>query len=497
MSNAELRIRALPPPGGAIPKQSSPHGGKRASGTARRRRLVAAWLFCGDVTSGAAAIAAATFGAAKVASTPHWLHPQTFILLLLLTGAYWVAGLYRDRGAFRSPVERFRLRANAVLLFVFTGMLLFLREDPVSGTIIVPLSAVLALVLGLWAEHWIGALLIGRGLWGAKAAILGDAAGAHALADRLRMHPEWGLDPVGIVDDGRSPNAVAGSSAATNDSEFPVLGVLGTHASGFEVLVVPDARTLPADPAALYRLGAEQVLVMAETAEFPTFGLQIRHFDGCIAFEMGGTPRAPSPALKRVMDLALALPLAVLSAPVVGMLALAVRIADPGPAFYRQRRVGRGGQPIEILKLRTMYRDAEQRLQQMLDADPAARMQWERHFKLPHDPRVLPGIGGFLRRTSLDELPQIWNVIRGDMSLVGPRPFPAYHMDAFDSEFRALRLSVQPGLTGFWQISARSDGDLSVQRAQDCFYIRHRSLWLDLYVLVATLPAVIKGRGAK
>jgi exopolysaccharide biosynthesis polyprenyl glycosylphosphotransferase len=498
MSNAELRIQALHRAAGSVPKQSPSRGQSRVSAAAGRRRTVIAWLFCGDVLSGVVAITAATFCVAKVSSAAHWLPQPVFALPAFLIGLYWVVGLYRDRGARRSLVERFRLRANAVLLFAFAGMLLFPREDFVSGTIIVWVSAALALVLGLWIEHAISAHLIHRGLWIARAAILGDTANARALARRLQTNPEWGLVPVGILDDGRSPTAISSSDTPTVDPELPVFSLMNTNSlSSIEVLIVPDVQTLPNDSVALYGLGIEQVLVMAETANFPTFGMQIRHFDGCIAFEMGGAPCTPSPTIKRLVDLALVFPLAPLVAFLVCILAVAVKIADPGPAFYRQKRVGRGGRSIEILKLRTMYRDAELRLQQLLDADPVARAQWDRHFKLSQDPRILPRIGTFLRRTSLDELPQIWNVIRGDMSLVGPRPFPAYHMDAFDPEFRALRLSVQPGLTGVWQISARSEGNLSVQRAQDCFYIRHRSLWLDLYVLMATLPAVFIGRGAK
>jgi lipopolysaccharide/colanic/teichoic acid biosynthesis glycosyltransferase len=494
MSDGQLRIHTLPP-GGTVPQQHSPHGGERAR-SARRRLTVVAWLFSADIISGALAIAT-IIGASRVAQMGVWLWPHAVILLLLLTGSCCAVGLYRDCAAVRNPVERFRLRANAMLLFVFTGALLFLREDPLEAVTIVSVSAMLALVWGLWIEHWVCARLIGRGLWCARAAILGDAAAAYALARRLRAHPEWGLDPVGIIADGHAPQANADRETFVDDPALPILGALGARpVPGFEVLIVSDARALPPQPSALYRLGAEQVLVMTETAEFPTFGLQIRHFDGCIAVEMGGSPRAPSLTLKRMVDLVLGLPLALLCTPVVAVLALAVKYADPGPAFYRQRRVGREGGSIDVLKLRTMYSDAERRLQQMLDADPAMRLQWEHHFKLPHDPRILPGIGGFLRRTSLDELPQIWNVIRGDMSLVGPRPFPAYHMDAFDSEFQTLRMSVPPGLTGFWQISARG-GDLAAQRAKDCFYIRHRSLWLDLYVLMATLPAVIKGQGAK
>jgi lipopolysaccharide/colanic/teichoic acid biosynthesis glycosyltransferase len=144
-----------------------------------------------------------------------------------------------------------------------------------------------------------------------------------------------------------------------------------------------------------------------------------------------------------------------------------------------------------------MYCDAQGRLEEYLRSNPRARSEWERYFKLSNDPRILPLVGNLIRRMSLDELPQLWSVIVGDMSLVGPRPFPQYHMDSFDADFRHVRTMVPPGLTGLWQVSSRSNGDLSVQQTLDTFYIRNWSIWLDLYIIFQTVLAVVSAKGAK
>ena len=191
------------------------------------------------------------------------------------------------------------------------------------------------------------------------------------------------------------------------------------------------------------------------------------------------------------------MPFAVAALPLIAVAALAVVVVSPGKPFYFQVRTGLGGRPIRVWKLRTMYADAAERLVRHLEDDPAAHLEWSRNFKLARDPRILPVVGRFLRASSIDELPQVFNVLLGDMSFVGPRPFPDYHLAAFDEDFRRVRTTVRPGITGLWQVAARSNGDLDVQRDLDMVYIRNWSLGLDLYLLARTPFAVVTARGAR
>lgn len=199
---------------------------------------------------------------------------------------------------------------------------------------------------------------------------------------------------------------------------------------------------------------------------------------------------------KRIMDLILGIPCLLVGLPIILLAALLIRVVSRGPAFFVQERVGLDGKSIYIWKLRTMYLDAQERLQAHLESNPEAQAEWHKHFKLRDDPRILPWTGKFMRATSLDELPQIWNVLRGDMSLVGPRPLPKYHLQRCPHRFLELRQSVQPGLTGLWQVQIRSEGDLTDLEAYDTHYITNWSLKTDIALLLKTIPvALLQRRG--
>ena len=206
--------------------------------------------------------------------------------------------------------------------------------------------------------------------------------------------------------------------------------------------------------------------------------------------DAAATPGPGGGRVKRATDRALAVPLAVATAPAMAAIALWVRRGSPGPAFYRQRRIGYAGEPFTLLKFRTMVADAELLLADLLTRNEADGPL----FKLRHDPRITR-VGRWLRRTSLDELPQLWNVLRGEMSLVGPRPPLPSEVAAYE-DWQLDRLEVRPGLTGLWQVSGRSDLSFDDCVRLDLFYIENWSLAYDLYILAKTVPVLISQRGA-
>jgi lipopolysaccharide/colanic/teichoic acid biosynthesis glycosyltransferase len=200
--------------------------------------------------------------------------------------------------------------------------------------------------------------------------------------------------------------------------------------------------------------------------------------------------------IKRLFDLAVTVPVFIVAAPIIGVAALLVKAVSPGPAFFSQKREGLNGEDVRIWKIRTMVPDAEKKLAQFLASDPAARFEYERTLKLRNDPRVIPKIGNFLRRASIDELPQLWSVLRGDMSLVGPRIMPANEVNRYSEEGQELRRNVLPGLTGFWQIMYRNNSDLRIREVADSYYVNNWSVWLDSWILFRTVRVVFGGSGA-
>ncbi len=198
--------------------------------------------------------------------------------------------------------------------------------------------------------------------------------------------------------------------------------------------------------------------------------------------------------LKRLLDVVAAAVALTVLAPLFGMVALAIRLSDPGPVFYGHERVGLGGRRFRCLKFRTMAVDGDRMLADHLAADPGARAEWRETRKLKSDPRV-SRLGRVLREYSVDELPQLINVLRGDMSFVGPRPVVTEELERFGPHVN-LYLSARPGITGLWQVSGRSDTSYAERVALDSQYVVGWSLLGDLLIVLRTIPAVLGARGS-
>lgn len=361
------------------------------------------------------------------------------------------------------PQETLRRRTRTLLLALILLPAVSMSAAPGDlWTVAVTTFALLAgLLLQMPLRRGIRGQLYRSGVWGTAAVFVGPRQMRETLAAFFATHWRYGLRPV---------------------------------QSGAQIAVLvrkPDTAS-----AAMLRQDYPEVIVLADMPDLRVSGLHPADIGGRIGYPVGHAGAPGSATAKRIMDVAIALAALVLTAPVMLLAIIGIRIADAGPVFYIQRREGLGGRTFGVLKLRTMYQDADVRLATLLETDPQARAEWAHHFKLRRDPRLLPRIGSLLRACSIDELPQLINVLRGEMSIVGPRPFPDYHLAALPQAFRVKRASVAPGITGLWQISGRSDADLSQQQQLDAYYIDNRSLWFDLQIILGTVPALLLRKGA-
>ncbi|QNI37167.1 sugar transferase [Edaphobacter albus] len=198
--------------------------------------------------------------------------------------------------------------------------------------------------------------------------------------------------------------------------------------------------------------------------------------------------------VKRFFDIFMILVASPIVFPLMGLVSLLVMISSPGPIFYSHRRIRRHGAFFSMWKFRTMCVNSAEVLEEYLSQNPKARAEWNRDHKLRHDPRITP-IGSFLRRYSVDEFPQLWNVLAGHMSLVGPRPIVAAEVEKYEDSFECY-CRVRPGLTGLWQVSGRSELTYDERVALDCDYVNHWSLRRDLKILLKTFKVVLKQDGA-
>ncbi|WP_300718948.1 undecaprenyl-phosphate galactose phosphotransferase WbaP [uncultured Desulfovibrio sp.] len=321
--------------------------------------------------------------------------------------------------------------------------------------------------------------------WGTPLVILDRSNTGRELWHYLKRHPWLGLAPVDIFT--LSPDLEeAGRQLREAEQHHPgAIALMLQPADGESARYVHEAS----------RYFVKILVVPAQSS-----GVRQHWFHACDLGTMTGfmlmqnLRRRWRQRLKRSLDLALCLPVVLVFAVPGLLLALLIRLDSPGPVFYRQRRLGMGGKAFDVFKFRTMRQDADAVLASYLEDNPDLREEWEKDRKLRHDPRITR-IGRFLRKSSLDELPQLLNVLRGEMSLVGPRPIVESEIVRYGDVY-ADYCRVRPGITGLWQVSGRNNTTYEERVNLDRYYVTNWCIWMDLWILARTFPVVITGYGA-
>ena len=412
-----------------------------------------------------------------------------FVLINLEMGIY--------PGVRLSPVEEFRrLIVSVTAVFVMWAVCVAVLAGGLTVQRWFLLAVYLLCLMALPVCHsWARRMLGSCRFCGFPVLICGDSAAACSLYDWIATNPRLGLRPVGVI----GHNCKAGDEASNRHyvGDWTDVDRIAKEHAAYWAIVIPTEKgssTLP-ELIAKYLSGIPHIHVLSEFTGLPDYGSVHQHMDGLTGVHFQQNLMLPLPRLtKRLIDLAAALTGGLLLLPLLFYIAVAVKLSSRGPILYGHERIGHGGRRFLAWKFRTMFTNANDVLELYLEAHPDLREEWEKDHKLRYDPRVTR-IGRFLRITSLDELPQLWNVIRGQMSLVGPRPIVTAEISKYGAYY-PLYTMVKPGITGLWQVSGRNNTTYDERVQLDAYYVRNWSPWMDLYLLVRTIRIVLFAEGA-
>jgi Undecaprenyl-phosphate galactose phosphotransferase WbaP len=336
--------------------------------------------------------------------------------------------------------------------------------------------------------------------WGERAIIIGAGTQGRAIYKFYCQCPNRGLRPMGIVSLGES---AAREIDELGDPEIAYIGSVSRVsrlAKRYNLrwgIVAPEGRdSMSMNEVIKLSSDLKNLIVLPSKFLLPSLWSNSRECAGVLGVHVSDHLRSPyAQFLKRAIDLLIASTALILVSPLILAFVVLIKRKSPGPAFYGHERIGREGKKFRVWKLRTMLVDADKVLDQHLEKDSEMRMQWMEDQKLKNDPRIIPVIGHLLRKTSLDELPQLFNVVRGEMSLVGPRPIVTNEIGKYGDMY-SMYLRVTPGITGLWQVSGRNDTSYDHRVRLDSYYVCNWSVWLDAYIFIRTFRTIVYREGA-
>lgn len=406
-----------------------------------------------------------------------------------------VASVYRlYPGWGLGAVEELRREALSLgIVFSLTLVFFFWAQlGTITSRFTLTGTFILALAIVPAVRKLVKSFLIRSGQYGLPVVIYGAEQEGRDLVKHLEAEKGLGYKPIAFLDDHPS-------FWGAHIKGIPVLGDTNLVLPDAQVAILamnnvePEYRQhLLEGPLSYYR----NVIIIPDLRELPSLWVGTVDMGGTLGLRIEMNLADPLARFgKRTFDLAATVLSSVFWVPLVAFLAGLIWLGDRKNPFFLQKRMGHHGKEFYTWKFRTMVPNAEKVLQEALETDPVLKAEWERDFKLKSDPRITP-LGHFLRRFSLDEIPQLINVLVGTMSLVGPRPLPAYHEDELDTRVTAMRRRIRPGMTGMWQVSGRSDAGTDGMELFDSYYVRNWSIWLDMVVLVRTFSAVLRSSGA-